>query len=903
MWSTLKNKTTFSSVDLRSSYHHILIRPEDHHKTAFVCDFGKFEFTRASFGIAMSPDFLKDLMNKLFFGFGSFCVVYMDDLLIFSDSPAQHLDHLEQIFQKFWESKLKVKLSKSDFFKEELEFLGHKIGIHGISPPDDKISAIQRIKPPKNVREVRSVIGLLGYLNFFIPAYSEMIHHMTKLTWKNEPFNWDEKCQQSLTLAKKHLESAPVMIYPDKSQVFHLFSDASNYMWSAILMQTENAPEVQTGIASSEKKGEFNDHSSKYDKSDKERPPYTFFEGKPLKAIVYHSGSFQGLQLNWACFVKENTAIFKAVLRMSYYLTDSDLIIHSDHRPLNKFIYAVTANDRVNDWAFQIHAICRSVYFQFIKGTSNTLSDSLSRLSYYDLYEAPKLEKPGFEFGKPKVEIDESTYKPLKMAYQDELSIFFLTQDPVSTPDTDAHEIHVKLKKKIPKQSIICLQRKEFAGIIKKVEKNKEKLSHLYIIDDEGVLKRIVRDNNMKIEVIVVLRDLTRTLLFEVHEALAHPGQLKMYMFLRRCYFWKSLRTDVNTFVQNCTACNKACLKEPRYVDFSNVIPQFPMANIVIDLLGPFLPTTRGNERILSCMDLLTHYIFLVPIPDKQAETVIKEYTNCIYSEAGGSHSILSDRGSEFTAQTFKLVVNKLGLKQVFTSPRTPTVNAVLERAHSFIKNKLTRIQAAVPEVEWDKILPQVHLAYNIVPSSATGESPFYLFHGRDPYIPWLQDLLGYKVRYMGDEKNGLLIDAMYVLYQETMAHLICTRQNMNTDIPPLRGDMFSVGDMVLFKDHGKEKLTLQYNNTYWVLRKIGDKTVDIINNKGDVRRVTFPELKKVTPMEALITLIPANLRFGRQAKYLKSTLPEVLKEIALDTEVSRVTSNQSNPASRKPPL
>ena len=109
MWSTLKNKTTFSSVDLRSSYHHILIRPEDHHKTAFVCDFGKFEFTRASFGIAMSPDFLKDLMNKLFFGFGSFCVVYMDDLLIFSDSPAQHLDHLEQIFQKFQESKLKVK--------------------------------------------------------------------------------------------------------------------------------------------------------------------------------------------------------------------------------------------------------------------------------------------------------------------------------------------------------------------------------------------------------------------------------------------------------------------------------------------------------------------------------------------------------------------------------------------------------------------------------------------------------------------------------------------------------------------------------------------------------------------------------------------------------------------------
>ena len=156
MWSSLKNKKVFLSVDLRSSYHHILIKPEDRHKTAFVCDFGKFECTRASFGIATSPDFLKDLMNKLFFSFGSFCVVYMDDLLIFSDSPQQHLQHLDSIFQKFRESKLKIKLSKSDFFKEELEFLGHKIGIHGICPTDEKLSAINRIKPPTNVREVCS---------------------------------------------------------------------------------------------------------------------------------------------------------------------------------------------------------------------------------------------------------------------------------------------------------------------------------------------------------------------------------------------------------------------------------------------------------------------------------------------------------------------------------------------------------------------------------------------------------------------------------------------------------------------------------------------------------------------------------------------------------------------------
>ena len=299
---------------------------------------------------------------------------------------------------------------------------------------------------------------------------------------------------------------------------------------------------------------------------------------------------------------------------MSFYLTDSEVIIHSDHKSLQKFIYALTANDRVNDWAFQIHAICRKIHFQYIKGTFNVLSDSLSRLSYYDLYEEPKPEKPGFEFGKPKVEVSGDMCKPLKTAYQNEgLSIFTLMQDPTGNLDSDVQETHVKLKKKMSEETIRKLQQNKFKGILAKVEKHKEKLSHLYLIDKKGILRRIVRENNLKLGVIVVPRELTKILLFEVHEALAHPGKLKMYVFLRRCYFWKNMRTDVNVFVKNCSACNKVCLKEPKYMDFTNVIPRFPMANIAIDLMGPFLPTTRGNERILSCMDLLTHYIFLIP--------------------------------------------------------------------------------------------------------------------------------------------------------------------------------------------------------------------------------------------------------------------------------------------------
>ena len=151
--------------------------------------------------------------------------------------------------------------------------------------------------------------------------------------------------------------------------------------------------------------------------------------------------------------------------------------------------------------------------------------------------------------------------------------------------------MHTSLKKKLSDKQIAKVQQVEFGHIIKNVKKHKEKLSHLYILDDNGILKRIIRDNDEKREVTVVPKELTKVLLFEAHDILAHPGQLKMYLFLRRCYFWKNLRADVKAYMKQCSACNKVSLKEPKYVDFMTAIPHSPMAGIAIDIVGPRLVT------------------------------------------------------------------------------------------------------------------------------------------------------------------------------------------------------------------------------------------------------------------------------------------------------------------------
>ena len=184
------SNTTLSNIDLRSGYHHIPIAKEDCHKSTFVREYGKFEFKRASFGISTCSDYLKSLMNKLFFDCDSFCIVYMDNLLVFSESEEEHLKHLEIIFEKFRNADLKLKLSKCQFWKKEIEYLGHLVSQEGIKVMPDKINTVLRIKPPSNVKEAKSALGIMGYVASFIPMYSEVVRHINRLTRKNVPFVW-----------------------------------------------------------------------------------------------------------------------------------------------------------------------------------------------------------------------------------------------------------------------------------------------------------------------------------------------------------------------------------------------------------------------------------------------------------------------------------------------------------------------------------------------------------------------------------------------------------------------------------------------------------------------------------------------------------------------------------------
>ena len=153
----------FSMCDLRAGYWQVKMAPEDKQKTAFICHRGLFEFNVMPFGLSCAPGIFCELMSVVLEGLESFASAYMDDVLIFSETIEDHLKHISVVFNRLCKAGLHLKRSKCDFFKKELNYLGHVISEQGIKPNPEKVAAIRDLHAPQTVRDVRSFVGMASF--------------------------------------------------------------------------------------------------------------------------------------------------------------------------------------------------------------------------------------------------------------------------------------------------------------------------------------------------------------------------------------------------------------------------------------------------------------------------------------------------------------------------------------------------------------------------------------------------------------------------------------------------------------------------------------------------------------------------------------------------------------------
>jgi hypothetical protein len=308
LFDQLRGENIFSKIDLRAGYHQVRIKEEDIHKTAFGTMYGNYEFVVVPFGLTNAPVVFMCLMNGIFRNYlDNFFIVFLDDILIYSKSEEEHENHLRLVFQVLREHQLYAKLSKCYFYQKHIHYLGHIISEHGIAVDPKKIEAIRGWPTPKNVSDVISFMGLVGYYRRFIVGFSKIAHPITSLQKKETKFEWKLKCEKNFNLLKELLTSVLVLNIVDPNESFVVCTDTCKEGIGGVLMQ--------------------NGH-----------------------VIGYESRKLKEHERNYATHDLELVAIFHALRMWRYNLMRKKFELRTDHIGLKYLFEQPTLNARKTRW-------------------------------------------------------------------------------------------------------------------------------------------------------------------------------------------------------------------------------------------------------------------------------------------------------------------------------------------------------------------------------------------------------------------------------------------------------------------------------------------------------------------------------------------------------------------------
>ena len=207
-----------------TTYHWISL---PYQKTAFNSPFGKFEYMKVPFRLAQAPAYFQELMTGILKDF-NFTIAYLDDIIIFSKTPQEHLLHIRMVFKKLKLANLSMKKSKCSFFSKEIQYLGHILSATGIRPLPAKTHAIQHMQTPMTPKQVRAFLGLVGYYRKFIKGFAKIAKPLTLLTRQQVKFEWTPEHHTAFLHLKEAIVQAPILHYPNPDKRYIVYTDASD---------------------------------------------------------------------------------------------------------------------------------------------------------------------------------------------------------------------------------------------------------------------------------------------------------------------------------------------------------------------------------------------------------------------------------------------------------------------------------------------------------------------------------------------------------------------------------------------------------------------------------------------------------------------------------------------------
>uniref|UniRef100_A0A8R1EF31 Reverse transcriptase domain-containing protein n=1 Tax=Caenorhabditis japonica TaxID=281687 RepID=A0A8R1EF31_CAEJA len=304
----------FSSLDMANGYLQLRLDAESSYKCGFITETKVFAYTHLPFGLKSAASYFQRALKTVLANMDRDVLVYIDDILIYSQDFGQHIATLRNVFERFRQFNLKVSPKKCEFLKKAITFLGHTITESNYTPNEANVKSIAEMSTPKNLAETRRFVGMVGFFRKFLPNLATVAEPLTRLNRKNEKFRWETPQQEAFDTLREALLDKPILAFPDYEKPFHLFCDASAVGLGAALMQAETEEE------------------------------------KHFKAIAYTSRTLADSETRWPAIQVELLAIIFALRHFRPYICLSKIILHSDHRPLSYLLSKHKVNDNLARW-------------------------------------------------------------------------------------------------------------------------------------------------------------------------------------------------------------------------------------------------------------------------------------------------------------------------------------------------------------------------------------------------------------------------------------------------------------------------------------------------------------------------------------------------------------------------